>query len=58
MTLSFETLSIIMSGRLNFTNGDYLNLFIVNGECDKVIYVFQEHCDAISTETENNTKSC
>lgn len=26
-----------MPGRLNYTNEDYLNLFIIYGECDKVI---------------------
>lgn len=26
-----------MAGRLNYTNNDYLNLFSIYGECDKIV---------------------
>jgi ribosomal protein S24E len=34
-----------MPGRLNYTNEDYLNLFIIYGECNKVI---SRTCDTFS----------
>lgn len=35
-----------MPGRLNYTNDDYLNLFIIYGECNKVL---SRTCDTFAT---------
>lgn len=51
MSLRCYNYSFIMPARLNYSNEDYLNLFIIYGECDRVL---KRTCDTFATRFPEN----